>query len=75
MTIQDRAPTAKQLAIFRAIRAYVRVTGEPCSASYLARKFALHHSTIQAHIYALFRKGYVQTASAPVLPERRRIRT
>lgn len=66
--------TRRQRAIFQAIRTFVRVTGEPCSVSYLARKFSIHHSTAQSHIFALYRKGYLKTPSAPAAPIRSRIR-
>jgi DNA-binding MarR family transcriptional regulator len=57
--------TTKQRAVLEAIDAYQRATGEPCSASLLARRLRVHHSTIQGHLSALYRKGWLLTPNAP----------
>lgn len=58
--------TTKQRALVEAIDAFERLTGEPCSASYLARRMNVHHSTVQKHLFLLFRKGWLRTPNAPV---------
>jgi DNA-binding IclR family transcriptional regulator len=60
------ALTTKQRALVEAVDAFERVTGEPCSASALARRLRLHHSTVQEHLSALHRKGWLQTPNSPV---------
>jgi Mn-dependent DtxR family transcriptional regulator len=57
--------TTKQRAVLEVIGAYQRATGEPCSASLLARRLRVHHSTIQGHLSALHRKGWLLTPNAP----------
>lgn len=64
--------TTKQRALYQAITTYVRVTGEPCSASYLARKFSMHHSTVRNHLEELHRKGYLEAPNTPAMPTRPR---
>lgn len=60
------ALTLKQRRLVEAIDEYSRVTGEPCSAYYLARRIGVHHTTIREHLEALHRRGWVRTATAPV---------
>jgi DNA-binding IclR family transcriptional regulator len=60
-----RTLTTKQRAVLEVIDAYQRATGEPCSASLLARRLRVHHSTIQGHLSALHRKGWLLTPNAP----------
>ena len=57
--------TTQQRKIVEAIDAFNRVTGEACSATWLARRFTLHHSTVQEHLSALHRKGWLKTPNAP----------
>lgn len=57
--------TTRQRRMLEAIDEYQRVTGEACSASYLGRRFDLHHSTVQKHLFVLHRKGWLRTANAP----------
>jgi DNA-binding IclR family transcriptional regulator len=58
--------TTRQRAIVTVIDDYTRVTGEPCPASYLARRLRLHHSSIQEHLSALHRKGWLRTPNSPI---------
>jgi DNA-binding IclR family transcriptional regulator len=57
--------TTQQRRMLEAIDQYWRATGEPCPGRILARRCNLHHSTIQKHLTALHRKGWLRTASAP----------
>jgi DNA-binding NarL/FixJ family response regulator len=57
--------TNQQRKVLEAIAAYHLVTGECCSTTYLARRLSLHHSTVQEHLWALFRKGWLRTPHAP----------
>lgn len=68
--IEPRPLTERQERIFKTITKVVRATGEPCSASYLARQFSLHHSTVQEHISALYRKGWLRGPNPPAMPRR-----
>ncbi len=58
----------QQRAILEIVTQYYRLTGEACSASYLARRLRLHHSTIQQHLTVLHRKGWLVTATGPAVP-------
>jgi Mn-dependent DtxR family transcriptional regulator len=60
----------KQRIVLEAIRDYNAVTGEPCSSSYLARRLRVHKSTIQDHLIALHRKGWLRSPSAPAFLRR-----
>lgn len=68
---EDDAPvplhtlTTQQRKIVEAIDGFTRATGEACSANWLARRFTLHHSTVQEHLSALHRKGWLKTPNAP----------
>lgn len=64
--------TTKQRQIVEAIERYNEATGEPASGSWLARRFNLHHSTIQRHLYLIHRKGWLRTSSAPAVAIRPR---
>lgn len=60
--------TTQQRQILSAIEAYCDVTHEPCPGRYLARRFSLHHSTIQKHLSALYRKGWLRAPNPPSRP-------
>lgn len=55
----------KQRRILEAINDYWRATGEPCPGAVLARRFNVHHSSIQKHLSALHRRGWLRSPSAP----------
>ncbi len=55
-----------QRQIVEAVSRYEAATGEPCPGRYLARRFGLHHKTVQTHIGALHRKGWFASPGAPV---------
>lgn len=57
--------TTKQRRLLEAISDYVRTTGEPCSANYLARRVNAHHTTVREHLQALYRHGWLRTPNAP----------
>jgi len=61
--------TGRQRVVLRTIGDYYRTTGEPCPARYLARRLSIHLSTVQEHLESLYRKGYLRTPNAPVIPE------
>jgi hypothetical protein len=59
-------PTTKQRAILLIIERYAFMTGgDPCPASFVARRMNVHHSTVQEHFRALHRKGWLKTADGP----------
>jgi DNA-binding NarL/FixJ family response regulator len=62
--------STRQRTVLTFIERYVEATGEACPASIIARKLALHHSTVQEHLRALFQKGWLRTPNAPAMPER-----
>jgi len=64
--------STQQRRLVEAIDAYEHVTGEPCPGRYLARRFSLHHSTVQDHLSALHRKGWIVTPGAPCRISRKR---
>jgi Mn-dependent DtxR family transcriptional regulator len=59
--------TSQQRRVVEAIEAYQRATGEACSASYLARRLRVHHSTVQNHFTALHRKGWLRSPTGPAV--------
>jgi len=68
--IEPRPLTTRQQKLYDTIARYTRATGEPCSASYLARQFSIHHSTVQEHIFSLYQKGWLLGPNAPARPRR-----
>lgn len=64
--------TDRQQVVLETVEQYYAVTGEPCPVRYLARRLRVHHSTIQSHLEALERKGWLQT-TGPAIPRRRLI--
>lgn len=58
----------KQRAILEIVIQYYRVTGEPCSASRIAKRMGLHHKTVQEHFRKLYQNGWLTTASGPAVP-------
>lgn len=60
--------TLRQQKVLALVTDFYRVTGEPCSASYISRRLSLHHSTIQTHILALYRKGWLRSPGGPATP-------
>jgi DNA-binding IclR family transcriptional regulator len=64
-SIDLRTLTTRQRVIVMAIDDYTRVTGEPCPASYIARRLRLHHSSVQEHLLALHRKGWLRSPHSP----------
>lgn len=60
----------RQRAVLDTIIRYYRGTNEACPSTYVARQLSVHHSTIQDHLLALFRKGWLLTPNAPSVPTR-----
>lgn len=58
----------KQRVILEIVLQYYRLTGEPCSASAVARRMGLHHKTVQEHFLKLYRHGWLRTANGPAIP-------
>lgn len=63
--LEPRQLTTRQQDVWTAIARYNRATGEACPASYLTRRFNVHHSTAQDHISTLFRKGWLHGPNSP----------
>lgn len=57
--------TTKQRRILEAIDGYWRATGEACPGAVLARRFNVCHKTIQNHLDALHRRGWLRSSSSP----------
>jgi transposase len=68
--LEPRPLTTRQQDVLTAITRYNRVTGEPCPASYLARRFEVHHSTVQDCISALHQKGWLLGPNSPARARR-----
>lgn len=58
----------RQRAVLDVIIQYYRATHEPCPAALVARRIGVSHPTVQEHILALFRKGWLVTANTPAKP-------
>ena len=58
--------STKQRLVLEVVTQYFRITGEPCSAPYIARRLSIHHSTVQDHLTALYRtdemRGHMRRA-------------
>lgn len=68
--LEPRPLTTRQQDVLSAITRYNRATGEPCPASYLARRFDIHHSTIQDCISTLHHKGWLYGPNSPARARR-----
>ena len=68
--VQRMALPPRQRAALDVIVRYYRATSEPCPASLVARRMSVHKSTVQEHLSALHRKGWLRTANAPSVPTR-----
>ena len=53
--------TDRQRQVYTLIARYVEATGEPPSVSFLARKMSVHRTTIQFHLEAICRKGWLSS--------------
>ena len=58
--------TTRQRVLVEAIDQYERGTGEACPATWLARRFRLHRTTVKEHLEVLHRRGWLLTPNAPV---------
>ena len=53
----------RQWAVLRVILDVANTTGEAPSVRLIARSLSMHHSTVQDHLEALHRKGWLCTPS------------
>jgi SOS-response transcriptional repressor LexA len=68
--LEPKPLTSRQQDVYDVIARYNRVTGEPCSASYLGRRFEIHHSRAQELLEILFRKGWLHGPNSPAKARR-----
>ena len=69
LSVSESAPpslTTKQAAVLSEILRYHEATGEKCRVSYLKRRFKLSRAGVQAHIDALWRKGWLRSKESPL---------
>jgi DNA-binding MarR family transcriptional regulator len=59
------ALTTKQRRILEEIDRYEQANGEPCSGRYLARRFNVHHATVQEHLERLYHRGWLTSPNSP----------
>lgn len=59
-----RPPSPQQRLVLEIIYRYFRGMGEPCPARHVAQQLRLHHATVQEHVAALRRKGWLLPATA-----------
>lgn len=52
---------ARQRAVLTLIARYYQATGETPSMRYIARRLQLHLKTVQQHLDALYRKGWLRS--------------
>jgi Mn-dependent DtxR family transcriptional regulator len=60
----------QQRRVLEVIQAYDHATEQPCPATVIARRLRVHHSTIQKHLIALHRKGWLRSPGAPAWLQR-----
>jgi SOS-response transcriptional repressor LexA len=53
--------TERQRAVLACIARVYEATGEPPSIRYISRRLSLHLSTVQEHLEALHRKGWLRS--------------
>lgn len=53
--------TDRQRELYNLIEKVCDLTGEPPTERFLARRIGVHHSTVQWHLHALHRKGWLRT--------------
>ena len=59
-------PTLKQAAVLTLIERFCDgAGGDPCSASYLARKLGVTRETMRTHLHALYQKGWLRSPASP----------
>lgn len=58
---EAKSLAARQRQVLVVIARYWQATGEYPSQRYLARRLSLHLSTVQDHLDALYRKGWLST--------------
>lgn len=69
--ISAEAPlTDRQAEVQAIVQAVYMATGEPVSASYVARRLAIHHEAVRGHFAALCRKGWLRADTSPATPTR-----
>lgn len=52
-----------QRRVMRVVQQYLDATGELPTTSYVARRLNLHHATVQQHLRACYRKGWLRSPS------------
>ena len=60
--VAEREPrdlTARQREIYSLITQYTAVAGEPPSVCFIARRVGVHRTTVQFHLEAIHRKGWL----------------
>lgn len=60
--------SVKQRKVLEFVERYVNATAEPCPASFIARAMSVHHSTVQEHLGALHRHGWLRAPNPPAFP-------
>ena len=55
----------QQRRVLELIEAYGVATEQPCPSTVIARRLRLHHSTVQKHLIALHRKGWLRSPGSP----------
>lgn len=70
--LQDRAAraplTPRQAEVLDHVSRYYALTGEPASASYVARRVRVSHVAIRRHFAILHAKGYLRSSASPTIP-------
>ena len=64
--------TARQREILRIATKFEHDTGEPCRAIYLSRRLEITPEGVRHHVGALYRKGWLDAPSSPVVVRRHR---
>lgn len=68
--LEPKPLSNREQDVYDLIVRYNRATGEDCPVAYVARKFDVHHSTIQQYIETIHRKGWLHTANSPARARR-----
>ena len=63
--------TPRQAEVLAIVERVYAATGEPVSASHLARRLGIFHEAVRGHLATLYRKGYLTRETSPAEPLRK----
>ena len=62
--------TTRQREILEVVAKFEHATGEPCRFAYVSRRLAIPEPVVRHHFEALYRKGWVERPTSPIVLSR-----